>query len=97
MWWRLGQIDISTLGLLAAFELKAGLSWELEVVRCELASSKVVGLLLMDIFLHNAKLGEVLYWDQPMQVYFLGRCQAGKSIYIGIVCSRDLDNVVLDE
>ena len=72
MWRRLGQVDLSTLCLLAGCELNVGLIWEFEVVRCELANSELVGLPLGDIFFHNAELGEVLYWDQLVQVSFLG-------------------------
>ena len=57
--------------LLAISEVQVHLSWELEVVRyelvdSELAGGELVGLLPGDIFLHNARLGEVLYWDQPV-------------------------------
>ena len=83
--------------LLTGCELKAGLSWKLKVVRCALAGGELVGLLLGGIFLYDARLGEVLYWDQPMHVCFLSRCQTGKGICIGIVCLRDLNDVVLVE
>ena len=64
----MGQVDLSTVGLLEWCKLEVGLSWELEVVRYELAGSeltigKLIGLLL---FLTDARLSEVLYWDQPV-------------------------------
>ena len=67
------QVNLSTLGLLAGYELEARLNCELiqiEVIRSELASSEpiggeLVGFQLTEIFLHNAGLGEVLHWDQP--------------------------------
>ena len=64
MWWRLGQVDLSTAGLLVGCELEVCLSWELEVVRpSELAVGELIDLLLVDTFLTNARLSEVLYWD----------------------------------
>ena len=65
------------LGLLTGCKLEASLNCELKVVRCELpgselASGELIEFLLMDVFLHNARLGEVLYWDQSEQVCFLG-------------------------
>ena len=65
MWLRLSQVDLSTVGLLAGYELEVDLSWEPEIVRCELAPiCELIGLLLVDTSLTDARLGEVLDWDQ---------------------------------
>ena len=63
---RLGQVDLTLLGLLAGCELVVWTTCELVqimVTRDELASGELVGSQLIDFILHYTGLGEVLYRD----------------------------------